>query len=194
MDKFNKMKEKVLERYFEVEEPEDSTEEYQRPHEEVVMFSEEDSHIVEELTIPVIVEKVAPAIISTCTIIEGNIKAENDVEVYGQVIGDVQSTGSIYIENAVVIGNVAANEVFVKNSKIQGNIYSISKVDLQAGAELTGDVKSKEVCINCKCTGNIIAEKIVYLLDHTLLKGDIQTSKIRIDEGAIFEGAIKKNK
>lgn len=198
MDKINKIKEKILERYFEAEEDkiaerEDNIEEYQN-HKENVIFLDEVNDSVEDIIVPTIVEKIEPAIISKCTIIEGDIKVENDIEVYGQVIGNVESTGCIYIENAVVMGKIAGNEVLIKNSKIQGDIYSIAKIDLQVGTEIIGDIKSKQIFVNCQCTGNVVAEKIVYLLDQTVLKGDVQTPTIRIDEGAMFEGVIKKSK
>ncbi|MEG0275737.1 MAG: polymer-forming cytoskeletal protein [Coprobacillus sp.] len=195
MDKLNKIKEKVLERYFETDETDETEDitydDYQVQHEEIDISSVEESEPVEKIVAPIIVEKIAPAIISKYTVIEGNVKAENDLEVYGQVTGDVQSTGSVYIENAVITGNIAANEVVIKNSKIQGNIYSVSKVDLQAGTELSGDIKSKEVFVNGTCIGNIVAEKVAYFLGKVYLKGDVQTASIRIDEGAVIDGAIK---
>lgn len=77
MDKFNKIKEKVLERYFEAEEDEitereDNIEKYQN-HKENVIFLDEVNDSIEDIIVPTIVEKIEPAIISKCTIIEGDI-------------------------------------------------------------------------------------------------------------------------
>lgn len=187
LDRKDNFKNKILERYFEIEEVEDE-------ENKTVDLKEKEDLDVDISTSVVVDEMVAPkkpTIISADTVIHGNVNASNDLEVSGQVIGDIVVEGMVKVFNGTITGNIKATKVYIKGSVVDGNIECESMIDIIDNSEINGNIMGGDIVINSKCKGNIVAGQCLKLLESANVRGDIQTKTIKIDEGAIVEGQLK---
>lgn len=98
--------------------------------------------------------------------IVGDILAATDINVGGQVEGNVTSTNGVVILNAraVLHGNIKASTVEVIEATIRGNITA-DNVIIHSGSYITGDVKANTMTvdagavINGKC--DITGESVI---------------------------------
>ena len=89
-----------------------------------------------------------------------------------EITGDIVSDSNLLIEGEI-IGNVSCSgKVFIGTSgKIKGNLVCVN-------AEVDGAMD-----------GELTIENLLVLHSTARIKGDIQTLKLTIEEGAYFEGA-----
>jgi len=74
--------------------------------------------------------------------IEGKIEGAGNVRIAGKFKGDVNVQGDLTIEpGAKLTGGVRADKVVI-SGELEGNIESATRVDLQSGGSVVGDVKS----------------------------------------------------
>ena len=72
--------------------------------------------------------------------VNGPIKLEQGIIIYGQVYGDVSTIGSIRIaQGGVVNGNIKCSNI-VLGGTIIGNIHSKGSVALKKTSQLKGDI------------------------------------------------------
>lgn len=189
MDKKSSFKNKILDRYFEVVEDEVITE---SPITSTVDNMEQSEVRVETASVTDEVSVVkTPTIISSETVLQGNVNGSNDLEVCGQIIGDITVEGIVKVLSGAVTGNIKATKIFIKDSIIDGNIDSDSMIDIIGKSEIKGNIKGGDIVINGRCKGNIVASEHLKLLERAMIRGDLQTKLIRIEDGAILEGYLK---
>ena len=189
MDKKSSFKNKILDRYFEVVEDEVITE---SPITSTVDNMEQSEVRVETASVTDEVSVVkTPTIISSETVLQGNVNGSNDLEVCGQIIGDITVEGLVKVLSGAVTGNIKATKIFIKDSIIDGNIDSDSMIDIIGKSEIKGNIKGGDIVINGRCKGNIVASEHLKLLERAMIRGDLQTKLIRIEDGAILEGYLK---
>ncbi|MEN9743610.1 MAG: hypothetical protein RLZZ65_1415 [Bacteroidota bacterium] len=89
-----------------------------------------------------------------------------------EINGDLTSDSNIHLEGEVN-GNVscAGRVVIGSSGKINGNLVCVN-------AEIEGAME-----------GQLLVENLLVLRSTARIKGDIQTMKLHIEEGAFFEGA-----
>lgn len=96
----------------------------------------------------------------------------NIIGVGTTIRGDIETEGSIRIDG-ILIGNIKA-----KGKLVMGSQSSVQ-----------GDIIAENADIEGKITGNIQISQRLELKSTAKVTGDIQTTRLVIDEGAIFEGA-----
>ena len=189
MDKKSSFKNKILDRYFEVVEDEVITESSITSQVDNMEQSEvrvETASVTDEVSVV-----KTPTIISSETVLQGNVNGSNDLEVCGQIIGDITVEGMVKVLSGAVTGNIKATKIFIKDSIIDGNIDSDSMIDIIGKSEIKGNIKGGDIVINGRCKGNIVASEHLKLLERAMIRGDLQTKLIRIEDGAILEGYLK---
>ena len=79
--------------------------------------------------------------------INGNVKVDGNLLIYGKVFGDIESKGSVRTaKGSVVQGNVVAREASISGEVI-GNLNIESKVNLGKKSILKGDLKASILTI-----------------------------------------------
>lgn len=84
------------------------------------------------------------SLVGAGTRVEGNIQFSGGLRIDGQVHGNVvcsnDQPGMLVIsENAEVVGEIRVNHIIV-NGKVNGPIFASESLDLQAKAQVNGDV------------------------------------------------------
>lgn len=115
------------------------------------------------------------SLIGAGTTLEGNITFTGGLRVDGRVHGNVISSGDqpgtlVISEQAEVVGEIRVNHVIV-NGRVNGPIHASESLDLQAKAQVTGDVHYRRLEIQggavvqgmLVCDGVAQSEKVVQL-------------------------------
>ncbi|OGU53912.1 MAG: cell shape determination protein CcmA [Ignavibacteria bacterium RBG_13_36_8] len=89
----------------------------------------------------------------------------------------VKIEGKLYSE-----GNVRID------GKLVGDIIVNGNLTLGEGSELSGKVKAQNIAISGKLEGIVTASEKLILESKAVLKGDISTKILIIEEGAKFDG------
>jgi cytoskeletal protein CcmA (bactofilin family) len=98
------------------------------------------------------------------------------------------------ISNGVKIdGNLESNGNVRIDGTIIGNIIVNGNLTLGDLGKLNGDVKAKNITMSGHVVGKITAEEKLKLEPKSVLKGDLITKFLIIEEGAFFEGTSRMN-
>jgi cytoskeletal protein CcmA (bactofilin family) len=90
-------------------------------------------------------DRVAPSIIGEDLAIAGNVISKGEVQVDGQIQGDVHCASLIVNEKAEITGGIVAEDVVVRG-RVMGSIRGV-RVTLQASSHVEGDVFHKSLAI-----------------------------------------------
>jgi len=103
-------------------------------------------------------------LIGVNTEIKGDINFNGGLRVDGRVVGDIIGDGDksstlVLSEHAVVKGNVKVPHLVI-NGRIEGNVSGAEGVELQAQAEIIGDVHYRmiEMALGASVNGNLVRE------------------------------------
>lgn len=82
-------------------------------------------------------------VLSSDVEIKGTLKFTNDLVVDGRIEGEIESDGNLTIgENARIKAEIRTSTVII-HGKVHGNITAVERIELKAGSEVIGDVKTK---------------------------------------------------
>lgn len=187
------IKNRILDRYFEpVEENEENNnskiEEVEMEEEIKVTPTIEVESTVVENPISVVLK---PTIISQGTEIQGHFMAENDLELRGRIVGDVDIEGNLIVEGGSIIGDVRAKSISLKEAQITGNMVSQGFIEIYSHSVVEGDIQGQNVSLDGECKGNIKTTDSLYLMSNACSKGNIVATRLKVDDGAFIDGQIK---
>ncbi|HAD82982.1 MAG: hypothetical protein A2509_10310 [Candidatus Edwardsbacteria bacterium RIFOXYD12_FULL_50_11] len=78
----------------------------------------------------------------------GTLKAESGIRIDGEFEGHLETSGTLVVGK----GGLVKAEIKVKDAiiggKVEGNITAASKVELQSGSVMMGDIKSRGIIID----------------------------------------------
>lgn len=105
-------------------------------------------------------------LIGVKTELKGDIVFSGGLRIDGKVKGNISAKGDasstlVLSEHAVVTGNVTVPHIVV-NGVIKGHVRSSERVELQAKADITGDLtyKTLEIALGASINGNLIREDV----------------------------------
>lgn len=87
----------------------------------------------------------APSLLSSDLTVVGNIKTQGDIQIEGNVEGDVRAHTLTIGESATVKGEIVGDDVII-NGRIVGRVRGL-KVRLSATARVEGDIIHKTIAI-----------------------------------------------
>ncbi len=97
------------------------------------------------------------------------------------------STGTTIEGKLVSNGNVRIDGV------INGNVEAKGNITVGEHGEINGEVKGSTVTLGGKVFGSVNASDKVLLEAKSILKGDLITKILVVEEGALFDGTSKMN-
>jgi cytoskeletal protein CcmA (bactofilin family) len=103
-------------------------------------------------------------LIGVKTEIKGDIVFSGGLRVDGKIKGNILARGDggstlVLSEHAVVTGNITVPHMVV-NGTVKGNVKATERIELQAKADVTGDVSYKtiEIALGAVVNGNMVRE------------------------------------
>lgn len=106
-------------------------------------------------------------------------------------IQDDRSKTSTISMGTEIVGEITANGNFRVEGKIKGNLKITGLLVVGGTGEIEGDVVCKSATVAGKIDGKITVEELMALTETAKVHGDIITSKISVDQGAVFSGTCK---
>jgi cytoskeletal protein CcmA (bactofilin family) len=110
-------------------------------------------------------------------LIENNLGAVNLISSTTGVTGDIITESDIRIDGTLL-----------------GNMVTKGRLIIGANGRIVGDIQCKSAEIEGEIKGKIVVDELLSLKATALFSGDITTSQIMIEPGAIFTGNCKMNK
>jgi cytoskeletal protein CcmA (bactofilin family) len=132
-------------------------------------------------------------VIQKGTIIDGNLRVEGNVEVHGEVNGNVTCNTHITVFG-VVKGNIVADSGHLNDGFVTGNVNIKQDLFVGAQTEILGDVAAKSFVVNGKIKGNCAVSETISITKTGVVLGDIVTGELLVEKGAVIQGNIKINR
>jgi cytoskeletal protein CcmA (bactofilin family) len=107
----------------------------------------------------------------------------------GKPKGDAREGMTLISEDAFFHGTLAVKGSLRVEGVFEGDISDAVDVEVGARGRILGNVAAERVTVAGEVVGNIVAAVFVELLASARQSGDIRTPKLRVDEGAFFDGA-----
>jgi cytoskeletal protein CcmA (bactofilin family) len=85
-------------------------------------------------------------------------------------------------------GTMKVQSTLRVDGKVKGNITTTDSLVIGKEGDINGDVAVRNAIIGGKLKGKLIASGKVVLEANSAFNGELKTSKLVIDEGAVFEG------
>jgi cytoskeletal protein CcmA (bactofilin family) len=104
---------------------------------------------------------------------------------------NVEKTGelnTIIGKGSFFEGKINVDHSLRVDGQMQGDIDSNDMLVIGKEGDVTGNIKVKTLILGGKLKGTVLAENKIVLEASASLIGEIKTSKLVIDEGAIFDG------
>ena len=90
-------------------------------------------------------QRTTPSVLSADLTVTGNIRTQGDIQIEGNIEGDIRAHQLIVGETATIKGEVVADDVIV-NGRVVGRVRGL-KVRLSATARVEGDIVHKTIAI-----------------------------------------------
>lgn len=93
-----------------------------------------------------------------------------------------------------ILGGVKCEGTIRVQGKIGGPVSTSGPVVVGKGGRIDGDVEAVEIVVAGTVMGSIVGARRVELRETGRIKGDIRTERMKVDEGAQFEGHLRLGK
>ena len=109
----------------------------------------------------------------------------------GNVSYDSPDRLNVIVEGSKVVGDMMTQSNLRIDGEVVGNVTSAAKVVIGKSGSIKGDLNCGEADIEGNITGIIKVEGLLTLRSTAVIQGEVTTSKIQIEEGALFSGNCK---
>lgn len=157
-------------------------------------FEEQDFTYEDVASVEVAAMTYKPTVIENGTVVDGDLIVEGDILIYGQVNGNVTSKSLITLAGKI-FGSVACNSAQLDEGLIVGNLSIKDKISMGVNMIVKGDLVAAEAMIEGRILGNCALPNGLLHLHHSgVVVGDVETSRLIIEDNAIIQGSIKVNR
>lgn len=104
------------------------------------------------------------------------------------------SAHNLLVKGTVVKGDVKAESDIRVDGIIEGSLICDSKVVIGPTGFVNGTITCRDAVIEGRLEGNIVVSDLLNLRKTAQLKGEIETSKLIVEAGAVFNGHVRMGK
>lgn len=102
---------------------------------------------------------------------------------------DAREGITLVAEEAYFHGTLSVKGSLRVEGTFEGDITDAVDVEVGEKGRIIGDVAAETLTVAGEVVGNVVASRSVELFTSARLSGDVRTPKLKIDEGAFFDGA-----
>lgn len=125
--------------------------------------------------------------ISEKAVIRGTLESSGSFDIRGVIYGDVSCEGKLEV-SGYIFGNTTSSEFFADGAKMEGEIESTGTVKIGRGSRIIGNIKASCAVIAGALKGDIDVQGPVVIDATAVIKGNIKSRSVQINNGAIIEG------
>lgn len=126
-------------------------------------------------------------VITTSTVITGDLSTAGSFEIQGTINGNVSCNGKLSV-TGTINGNSSASEFFADVAKIEGEVVSSGTVKIGAGSVIIGNISAASAVIAGAIKGDIDVQGPVVVDTSAVVMGNIKSRSVQINNGAVIEG------
>lgn len=104
---------------------------------------------------------------------------------------EISNSSNVIGKGTVLEGNIETYGNIRIEGRINGNIKSKSKVALGNGSHVEGNITAQNADIEGEVKGKVDITELLVLKSTAVIHGDIITSKLVVEPGAMFNGSCK---
>lgn len=104
---------------------------------------------------------------------------------------DASSSNNIIGKGTLIEGNITTNGNIRIEGRLIGNLISKAKVVLGQSAEIEGNITAQNAEIAGTVKGKTDIAELLTLKATSVVNGDINTAKLVVESGAVFNGLCK---
>lgn len=123
------------------------------------------------------------------TTIKGDVITDVGIQIYGAVIGNIESGGRVQLAGKVE-GDISGKSVVITDTSLNGNIHAENDVSIKSGCVIKGDVSGNKIILNGTIEGNIDATGQVDFEVGSIVDGNVSAKSFNIKPGARINGSI----
>lgn len=128
-------------------------------------------------------------VISKNTVIDGNIHSLANMQIDGNIKGNVETTRDIDMTGKIV-GDITCNNAGMSSAAMQGNVALKGRMRMDRDTILIGDLTSQYADVNGRIRGKLDIAGKAELKRDAIVFGDINASTIAVTDGAIIQGYV----
>ncbi len=150
------------------------------------------TNTLKEEPVPVmpVVEEVRSTVIEKGTEIQGDLKIKGNLEMYGEVIGNIDCESHVVLDG-IVKGNIVCHSAQFDGGVVTGDVLSKDKVYFGEKTEVFGELRANVAEVFGKIKGDCQVTSDLFVKGSGAVIGDINAGNITIEKGAIIQGAVK---
>lgn len=103
--------------------------------------------------------------------------------------GDAREGMTLISEDAFFHGSLVVKGSLRVEGAFEGDISDAVDVEIGVKGRVIGNVAAESVVVAGEISGDIVASRSLEILASGRVSGDVRTPKLKIDEGASFDGA-----
>ena len=127
------------------------------------------------------------AVITAGMVVNGDLTAESSLNLAGTVNGNVSILGRLNITGSVN-GDSKAAEITAEGAKVNGEVVSEGLVRIGASTVVIGNITATSAVVAGAVRGDIDVHGPVILEASAIVKGDIKSKSVQINNGAVIDG------
>lgn len=135
-------------------------------------------------------ESYGKTVIASGTVINGDIISQGNLELSGEVLGNIKVDGELKIWGRVE-GNIEVNSLDVLGGKVKGNILSVGHVNLDTDTIIAGNINASSLLLDGKLKGDVDIEGAVTIGSTGVQIGRITAKQLSIGQGAKLNSTIQ---
>lgn len=116
--------------------------------------------------------------------VQGSIISDTDIEIYGEVEGNVEAKGSLYLDGIVRGKKIIVQSMHMHKGVIHANVECTEELVLEQRAVVIGDIRANVATIAGSVKGHIEAENELYIKNTAIISGAADSTNVYIDLGA----------
>ena len=109
-------------------------------------------------------------------------------------VRDVNEVVSVIGPGMEITGDIKCDGTVRVEGKVEGSIRATKSVVVGQTGSVTGDIETQDVVVGGAVTGTVVGASRVELHDTCRVRGDIQSRRIKLDEGGHVEGRLHMGK
>lgn len=128
----------------------------------------------------------AASFLAPGTVFEGSFRAKGDIEIAGELKGDVTSEGSVLLRSNLQ-SNITAGSVKLTGCTLIGDITANGPVTVSEDSKVTGNITAQSLL----CAGEIRISGNTQMDANARVSGSVVTGTISVAAGAILNGSVE---
>ena len=129
------------------------------------------------------------SMIAKGTLLHGDMVLENDIMIFGSLIGNIRCGGTIYV-NGTVSGNITCQKAVCRNADICGDILCKNTLDVDEGTILRGDILCGTLYTYGRINGSPRVRDLIWMGKTAVVIGDVLCYELQSEPGCTLQGRL----